>query len=73
MPANTPERIACWKRRQLYDREGQLEQQATHWYGTEGPSSLRLWKVLLPCQRPSASGAEQMAPCAPEIDIALFC
>ena len=53
--------------------EGPLEPQATHWNGIEGSSSLRLWKKLLPCQRPSASGAEQMAPCVTEIDIVLFC
>ena len=35
------------------------------WY--RGPKfSPRLWKELLPCQRLKASGAEQMAPSAPE-------
>ena len=66
-------RIVCRKRRQPRDREGPLEPQATYWYCIEDPSSLRLWKELLPCQRPSASGAEQMAPSVPESAIVLFC
>jgi len=53
-------RIVCRKRMQLRDREGPLEPQATLWHGTEGQSSLRLYKELLPCQRPcfEADGAE---------------
>jgi len=62
------EKAATWLvyRRRSYSRywEGPLEPQATHWYGTEGTSSLRLWKKLLPCQRPSATGRVDGALCA---------